>query len=82
MTRCFWHLPSKTLLSSCYAKTTHKEEMTKREIENQKIYEVYERFKDAPINQIEKIINMGWGTRPYFKKGLNKVLRERGLKEI
>ena len=56
--------------------------MTKREIENQKVKEVYERFKNAPIAKIENIINMGWGTRPYFKKGLNMVLRERRLKEI
>lgn len=56
--------------------------MTKREIENKKIEEVYERFKNASVARIKMVYDISRGHHSYLKKGLNKVLKERGIKEI
>lgn len=44
---------------------------------------VYERFKNQSNEYLLKIVQMkSMHIDSYFKKGLNKVLKERGLKEI
>jgi hypothetical protein len=57
--------------------------MTKREKDNLKMQEVYERFKNRSNEFLLKIVQIkSSNVEPYFKKGLNKVLKERNLKQI
>jgi len=57
--------------------------MNKRERDNRKMEEVYERFKNRSNESLLKIVQMkSVHIDAYFKKGLNKVLKERGLKEM
>jgi hypothetical protein len=57
--------------------------MNKRERDNMEMEEVYERFRNRSNESLMKLVQMkSRHIDPYFKKGLNKVLKERGLKEI
>lgn len=57
--------------------------MNKREKDNMEMEKVYVRLKNRSDESLLKIVQMkSMNIDPYFKKGLNKVLKERGLKEI
>jgi hypothetical protein len=57
--------------------------MNKREKDNIETEKVYVWLKNRSDESLLKIVQMkSMYIDPYFKKGLNKVLKERGLKEI
>lgn len=57
--------------------------MGKKDTDNRSMEEAYERFKKLSDEQLVKIATQkSPNIHMYFKKGLNKALKERGLKEI
>jgi hypothetical protein len=57
--------------------------MNKRGKDIFEMEKVYERFKNHSNESLLKIVQMkSMHIDPYFKRGLNKVLKERGLKEV
>lgn len=57
--------------------------MGKKDNDNHAMEEAYERFKKLSDEQLLKIAEQkSPNIHMYFKKGLNKALKERGLKEI
>ena len=57
--------------------------MHKRDKDNRSMEEAYERFKKLSDEQLMKIAEQkSPHIHMYFKKGLNRVLKERGLREV